>query len=55
MKKWTDKLNIPFTPENPIYPTRANYISDGLTNNKEIALFLFIERMLIGDEIFSIF
>ena len=38
LQKWADKLNIPFTPENPIYPTRINYISDGLTNNKEIAL-----------------
>lgn len=38
LQKWSDKLGISFTPENPIHPTRTNYTSDGLTNNKEIAL-----------------
>ena len=38
MRKWSDKLGVPYTPINQISDVRLSYTTDGLGNKQEIAL-----------------
>ena len=52
MRKWSDKLGVPYTPINQISEVRLSYTTDGLGNKQEIALTVpTIESWNVRDDI----